>query len=605
MTFPRLKNFAYCCFLLSGLLTSGVASAGFPSLKVEHQRDDVVVEIDGITSRFTVIRDHSIPNQWYYVPDQPRIAEREYAGRRVPEFALVKYQTAEPDVEGGLLQISFDLAIPPEAVDQMKEQLAEATGGEQVALAPLPMNSANIYLFSPVDGNLLSNSQTTKDGLAPTFATQSIAVQMELSRLGSEVYQALTTRSEGGVGVAVEFTYSGLTPELGCEARVKWEEAHDYFSRNQQFAASVGFLGRFGAKASGDITKIRETLKNEGLYEFSSTTGDGLSVEDCDRIAFQPLMSRVTQLIAKSVTANPSQVAAQAKQDFEKDKKPKKGWFGSASYSIQLVDIETARQINEVVSFKTRKVVERKTVVSGFVGIGGYSEDIRERAVLVVSDRPWDRILVNLPIIPLEYAVSGIDLSLLPSLSKTNISIPDQDFRWQEATGWTNYKNEQVSYAYFPLADLELSEDERKRLPLKVSYTIVKKGQSINVQSEVLPDEENNLANGLLNDVEAVRMLDDGITWARINGGEGVTRVTARIGTKDGQKQIVMRPKNVNGKWTTPNTEYLLVSSSDPVTAEVSIRLSDGTEIPWNLSGQSLRETPGGLEIAIDDSMWQ
>lgn len=591
---------------LMGSVLSCAAMAGFPSLKVEHQRDDIVVEIQGVTTRFTVIRDHSISTQWYYVPDQPRIAERIYANQRVPEFALVKYQTATPDVEGGLLQVSFDLSIPAEAITQIKKQIAESSGSENIALAPLPIKSASVYLFSPVDGNLLSNSQTAKDGLAPTFATQNIAIQMELSRLGSEVYEALTTQSEGGVGVAVEFTYAGLTPELGCKASVRWEEIHDFFSKNQQFAASVGFIGKFGANAKVDTTKVREELKTRGLYEFSSTTGEGLSVEDCERIAFKPLMSRITQFMSKSVTANPSQVAKQAKEGFEKHKKPKKGWFGSASYSMQLVDVETVKSFNETVTFKTRSVVEQKTVASGFVGIGGYPEEVRNRAVLSVSDRPWDRILVNLPIIPLEYEVSGVEMSLLPSPPDGAGSIPDQDFRWKPDVGWTDYKGEKASYAYFPLADLGLSDEVRRQLPLKVSYTVVKRGQAMNIQTEVLPDEENNLVEGLLNDIEAVRMLDDGITWSRLNeNNEGVIRVTAKIKTQDGQKQLVLRPRNVNGQWTTPETQYLLVKNSDPVSAEVSVRLHDGTEVPWEFDGMPLRESAGGLEIAIDDSVWR
>jgi hypothetical protein len=60
------------------------------SLAAEDIIDEVPVKIGNAVEKFTVIRDAIQTDQWYYVPDQPRIAERVMSsGQREPEFALV------------------------------------------------------------------------------------------------------------------------------------------------------------------------------------------------------------------------------------------------------------------------------------------------------------------------------------------------------------------------------------------------------------------------------------------------------------------------------------------------------------------------------------
>ena len=107
------------------LLICPRAAEAQASLAAEDIIDEVPVKLGNLTERFTVIRDAIHQDQWYYAPDQPRLAEHVGAnGQREPEFTLVRYQFKDPAnpealAEGGFLQFAITLALPPEALSQL------------------------------------------------------------------------------------------------------------------------------------------------------------------------------------------------------------------------------------------------------------------------------------------------------------------------------------------------------------------------------------------------------------------------------------------------------------------------------------------------------
>src|SRR5688500_12456949 len=78
-------------FLLSGVVINTVH--GQASLLTEDIIDDIPVKPGGDEKKaysVTVVRDAYQRDQWYYVPNAPRLVERVIDGKRYPEFALVK-----------------------------------------------------------------------------------------------------------------------------------------------------------------------------------------------------------------------------------------------------------------------------------------------------------------------------------------------------------------------------------------------------------------------------------------------------------------------------------------------------------------------------------
>ena len=148
------------------------------SLAAEDMIDEVPVTIAGVKESFTLIRDAHRAEQWYYVPDRPRLFERSLAGGPVePDFALLRYQFDDPGnaeklFEGGLMQFALSLSLPAEAIPQLKKAIAatKTVPAEKIRLAALPFEAATVHLYVPQSGDLVA-STPQGPGIAPTFAT--------------------------------------------------------------------------------------------------------------------------------------------------------------------------------------------------------------------------------------------------------------------------------------------------------------------------------------------------------------------------------------------------------------------------------------------------
>ncbi|HNV72515.1 MAG TPA: hypothetical protein PKO06_22590, partial [Candidatus Ozemobacteraceae bacterium] len=181
---------------------------------------DLAISIDGVKEGVTCIRDAVKPNQWYYVPKMIRLdtVMDPNLKKERPQFALVKYQGKDPDdpqklLEGGVLQCSFNLSLPGKSVTELRKKLAEHANvaEKDLLLTPLSMSDGSLSIYTP-GGDKMGEAPQAPD-IAPTFANQSIPVQINLTRLGADFVDALT--KSGGIQVYVVFNYNGLTPKAG------------------------------------------------------------------------------------------------------------------------------------------------------------------------------------------------------------------------------------------------------------------------------------------------------------------------------------------------------------------------------------------------------
>ncbi len=247
------------------------------SLAAEDKIDEVPVTIKGVVESFTVVRDALIEEQWYYMPDRPRVFERTVDGVTEPEFALIRYQFKDPDnpqelIEGGLLQFAASLAIPPEAIPQLEKVIRQKTGSDKpIRLAAMPFKDATVSLYTPGEGTLLAEAPKGA-GIAPTFATQKMAFSVPMTRVGSDVYDELVNGNTG-MPVVVQFSFNGLTPPAGFKVEVDWDQTHDYYSKHQKFAAQAAWKG-FGGSIDVDRQKIRETLEENKCMKVLVTEGE-------------------------------------------------------------------------------------------------------------------------------------------------------------------------------------------------------------------------------------------------------------------------------------------------------------------------------------------
>jgi hypothetical protein len=143
------------CLVSSIGLTLAVLSFIAPSshAQVSLAADDVIwsVTYPDTKESFTIIRDARNVDQWYYVPNKPRLVEKDEGGTKVPVFSLVKFQYRDPQdanklKEGG--QLSFETTLGAgSAVEFLRDAVAKYKGVDKnkVRLAALPVKQATAF----------------------------------------------------------------------------------------------------------------------------------------------------------------------------------------------------------------------------------------------------------------------------------------------------------------------------------------------------------------------------------------------------------------------------------------------------------------------------
>lgn len=110
----KMKNTLRIWFC-AALASLSMSAYGKISLSVEDAdswMNELTVKLaTGEEASFTLLKDTASPRQFYYVPDQPRLARKKVNGREEPEFHLVTYEYPDPTnparlIRGGTVQFA-------------------------------------------------------------------------------------------------------------------------------------------------------------------------------------------------------------------------------------------------------------------------------------------------------------------------------------------------------------------------------------------------------------------------------------------------------------------------------------------------------------------
>jgi hypothetical protein len=589
-------------------------AAAQASLAAEDIIDEVVVKIGEMTYRFTVIRDAINKEQWYYAPDQPRLAERLMSsGKREPEFALVRYQFKDPAnpeqlAEGGFLQFAITLALPPEAQPQMKAAIAKYANmpPDSIRLAALPFKDATVHLYIPKTGMLVA-SEPIGPGIAPTFATQKMTFAIPLTKIGSDVYDTIANGTTG-LAAGVEFTYIGLTPPTGFTVEVDWDMAYAFFSKDEKARAEVSVMGMFGAKASGDRNKLVDTLKQQKVLRITQ-----IEPGQAGEQALQLILARINQemLAAATPPASVAEASASEPQNPENAvKRLQNKIFGTVGYSVAIKDRRVTRTGKETVTFVSRKLQDRKTLASGFVGIGAYPDDVRQRLVTIVPPGPWKSAFFVLPNVgdAQEIGVSQVDLEI--RLRNGDTTHATQVAVWKPATGWRGIGGTNAdprSLVAFGLMDLYAKDPLLKDVRFETATQVTLRNDVLRV-TDTLPVDDQRAIVTPLSAVKVVRVDASSLSWSGLVPESELVSATVAVRAGDKSFNTLIKPRLLDAAMAPPAAVNWVVPRNVPVIATVTFRLKDGRTINWSQNGRNLsegQESSGNLFLELIDADWK
>ena len=593
---------ALCVLFFSSHLAFSQAS-----LHPDDIIEELVINYEGIEDSFTVLCDAVNRSQWYYIPNAPRLTEILIGGVPHPEFTLLRYQFVDDGApggikDGGIIQFSTSLSAEPAAINALKEELRAILqarpGGApaNLALAPLPLKSAEALIYSPTDGQLVTNSFGS--GLAPIFASQKAPFALYLSRNGADINDALvgnSVNSNTGIPIAIVFTFHGLTPPAKLKITANYRKIFNHYSSDQAFAARASYFGLFGATSEIRWSSIRENLSIDGALKVERITNEEIDEKVMDEV-MQGVMKRINDNIFQTMSPPPTIPPANATTPSVK------GRFGGAGYNASFKNVEQISDVDDVFEWVERKIVERKTLAGGFIGLGQYPQDVRNRAVQFVPGFDWSTAHFVLP--DIGYIDNLTQVTIRTDLLNGDKIVSNQTKTglWKPSTGWRSVPNNQpINNLNFAIAPLLQNGIPASSLKFRTTTTVIQNGRATELTNT------QDLVNGgfpIATPEEGLKTVifdPSDLNFSSLIESVDLLRVgvTMRIGDRSFQSTI--QPRLEEGILKRPNPLVWVVKNEEAEALPIRVNLR--YEYKAGSSLQSRDVVIDNLKVANNESL--
>ena len=581
---------------------------GQASLAGENILDSI--EIDG--TLYTCVRDAMKDDQWYYIPNRPRLVEKRVKGKWIPKFTLVRFQyknAYNQFVEGGVLQFEINMALPPKVIGKLKDSIAKRIGkkAKGIRLGALPFSKAQVHVYSPL-GELFVSATPTK-GIAPNVATGSIPFSFRLEgSAAADIMTALTKQGQGGVPVVIDFEYTGITPPIaGIKATVDMKKLYSHFEKNSKARVKVG--GWFWSHTTTtDYTQINETIKQTGAVDISELQSDDPKAQE----TMDQFRDWIMEQIAKDLLALDT---PPPKFDPAKAKEPGgSGWFGGSGYSVSTRNVKQNILVKKTYSMNVRRTVIRHSVGGALIGIGSYPKKIRDQLVFDVKEGNWDKIFYMMPTVTVDPSV-GIRSVKLEIAIRTNKGDKKRDAaQFDPKDGSWKYGDEYISVMSWGLKGLAAANPESE-LKIHTKMTVVSKppyatGVDTRVFESVIPAFDGKSFVAMPTDnMYAYMIFPDSLSFNAFDPDSKLTAVVIALTVKDANNKkktgrFMVRPKTRDG-FVEP-FGFLVPEDAKEVKANISFQRQGASAVRWSLNGKNLLDLPEYAGwLFLDDSMWQ
>ena len=590
--------------LLTGFLICSFQVYGQASLAGENIID--TIEIDG--TLYTCVRDAMKEEQWYYIPNSPRLVENKIKGKMVPKFTLVRFQYKEGTrfVEGGVLQFEVNMALPPNVVGKLKDKVAKHIDkkAKEIRLGALPFSKARVHVYSPL-GELFV-SATPTEGIAPNVATGSIPFSIRLEgAAAADIMSALVEKGQGGVPVVIDFEYSGITPPVaGLYATVDMKKMYSHFEKNEKTRRKVG--GWFWSHTTTtDVTTIREVIKSSGAVKFSMLQSDDPKVQD----AMDSFQTWIMEQIAKDLLLLDT---PPPKFDPAKADTPGSGWFGGGGRSVSIRDVKQNILVNKKYSAEVRRTVTRHSSGGALIGIGTYPENIRDQLVFDAAKGVWDKIFYTMPSVTSDPSV-GIRSVELQIDIKT-----DKGYKERKAAqydpdlgSWT-YGDDYISMMSWGLKGLAAANEEDLKIHTKMTVKAKNRYTSgldtRSFESEIPAFDGKSFVALPTDTMYAYMIFADSLSFNAVDPDSNLTAVSILMTVKDAageqkRARFLVKP-TARDPYVDP-IGFLVPEDAREVKAAISFQRKGARAVQWSENNKNLIGSEYDGWLFLDDSMWQ
>ena len=250
----------------------------------------------------SIFPDFTDTNQFYYLPNFPRIAKMEDGS---PAIRLLVYREDLDTLEEGeeeavaFLSLDVDVGWDPALIDEAASALRLEDGLDQKPrLTPIFFREGSVKLMlldavTPDEGDEPPGGEQRTDfvtkimgaGSPSLYGDNRAIFQASLTKKGAAVLSAALD-GVTPIGVVYSLTFAGLQPAFNIKARVDWQKVHDHFSEQEKL--DLLFY-------ESDIQNSIDTFEDQRVIEIDVTIeGVGAEAMDAER---EEVLNSVRQLI--------------------------------------------------------------------------------------------------------------------------------------------------------------------------------------------------------------------------------------------------------------------------------------------------------------------
>ncbi|MGM0601095.1 MAG: hypothetical protein ACQETH_14900 [Candidatus Rifleibacteriota bacterium] len=608
-------------FLLAMVLFMAFVSADLHAyISATADRTDVTVRVDGEDQSFTVLQDYKDKKQFYYVPNRPRLATRGTGSKKRPVFHLLKYQTKDENtnklVDGGVMQFAIQLTPEGGTVDKIRKGVADQfkLNESDVKLSPLPFKNAEVSIYD-LEGNLLK-TEFQKPGIAPSFANNEIPFQVQLTKLSTDVYDALTTGG-GGIPVYITYTFDQISEPSGFEVEVDWNQTYKHFSEDKKTKSAYTrwyyyrtWWGRWRRRGKTGVNETKSQTLSEVLRENKSIDVKRMPSEDFPEEEINKYLDPILERINKEIV---EKMTPPEKVDPAVTKEPSNpGYWNRRSSNMAVKKVDKVKEGKETIKFESRHAFETKSTYGTILGIGQYSDKVKDELITIKPAGNWNYSYFSVPAVGNDSSlgIKKIDLQVVPRYypdgdkDKKPQQIPNTTAElvtWTPENGYfADKKGNEITNILFPMQSIT-NELEKEGVNLSdCCYEVIIR---VTQDSDIL--EFNNYQEFLMGGVpvttpmariEGVVIDCSFLEFATPQNREGLAGVTIKIDSEYPDKtyntMITARSQN--------KTPVFLVEKQDqgkknPVIANIMFRPVGERPVPWEHNGENLQNDDLGL----------
>jgi tetratricopeptide (TPR) repeat protein len=212
------------------------------------------------------------PNQWHYLPDQPRLALQN--GK--PQFSFLKYartrETGKAGIGqaegGGIVHFLVTYGASENRVRQAQKVLQEKHPDATI-VGPIVYRKGSFALITSFKEGDTLTTKTVAVGKAPLMEGQKAAVSMGLTREGAELLWESFQTDTPDISLVFDMEFAGVREPFEATLEADWSQ----ISKHHRVKAGVNYKW-FGA----DVDILLQELRQTGAVKIT-TKGESAPME--------------------------------------------------------------------------------------------------------------------------------------------------------------------------------------------------------------------------------------------------------------------------------------------------------------------------------------